>query len=593
VTSPKQLYTDRLAARRATIAALERRDRALSAARLTVFVAGVVSAALAWGWEAIPATWVGLPVACFVALILIHDRVIERLERGRAAARWFELGILRLDGRWPDTGTDGARHLRPEHPYAADLDLFGSGSLYQRLCSARTVAGEDLLADWLLAPASKDVVVARQAAIAELRDRLDLREEMALLAADVRTGVDSARLAHWGQATAVVFPPGAGPLCWIAGAAGLAALIGWPLGLGHVPLVAMAMVVGVIDRVLARRTSAVTAGLSLPPRELELLVALLQRLAEESFGAARLVELREVLRSGGATPARALDRLARLVHLLDSRGNPMFAPFAFLVLWTPLVAMAIEGWRRRYGSDVARWLAAVGELEALSSLAGYAFECPDDPFPEIASGDVRLEAHGLAHPLLDSAVAVRNDVTLDGAHRLLVISGSNMSGKSTLLRTVGTNTVLALAGAPVRAARFVLTPLEVGASIRLQDSLAQGESRFYAEILRLKAIVEQAEGERPSLYLLDEILHGTNSHDRRIGAEAVVRGLVERGSIGLVTTHDLALAKIVDALAPHAKNVHFEDRIEDGKILFDYRVREGVVTRSNALDLMRSIGLDV
>jgi DNA mismatch repair ATPase MutS len=188
---------------------------------------------------------------------------------------------------------------------------------------------------------------------------------------------------------------------------------------------------------------------------------------------------------------------------------------------------------------------------------------------------------------------VRNDVTIGGELRVLVVSGSNMSGKSTLLRTIGVNTVLALAGATVRARRLRLSPLTTGASIRVQDSLRAGESRFYAEITRLRQIMDTAAGNRPVLFLIDEFLHGTNSHDRRIGAEAIVRGLVERGAIGLITTHDLALAHIADALGPAGVNVHFEDHLENGRMTFDYRMRPGVVQKSNAIELMRSIGLEV
>ncbi len=186
-----------------------------------------------------------------------------------------------------------------------------------------------------------------------------------------------------------------------------------------------------------------------------------------------------------------------------------------------------------------------------------------------------------------------NDVSIGGQPRVLVLSGSNMSGKSTLLRAVGTNAVLAQAGAPVRARSLRLSPLAVGASIQAVDSLQEGESRFYAEILRLGAIVEQATAEPPVLFLIDEFLHGTNSHDRRIGAEAIVRGLVERGAFGFVTTHDLALTHIADALGDQGANAHFEDHLEDGKMRFDYRMRPGVVEKSNALELMRSVGLDV
>ena len=232
-------------------------------------------------------------------------------------------------------------------------------------------------------------------------------------------------------------------------------------------------------------------------------------------------------------------------------------------------------------------------MEALSSLAGYAYEHPKDPFPEIAAHGPCFEGEGLAHPFLSESTCVRNDVKLCPELRVLVVSGSNMSGKSTLLRTIGTNAVLALAGAPVRARRLRLTPLAVGTSIQRRDSLQEGVSRFYAEITRLRQLVDLTAGPLPLLFLLDELLHGTNSHDRKIGAEAIVADLVRRGAIGLLTTHDLALANIPEVLGPHAENVHFEDFLENGRLAFDYRMRSGVVRKSNALELMRSVGLKI
>jgi DNA mismatch repair ATPase MutS len=242
---------------------------------------------------------------------------------------------------------------------------------------------------------------------------------------------------------------------------------------------------------------------------------------------------------------------------------------------------------------VRGWIAAVGEIGALSSLAGYAYEHPDNSFPEFSDQGLCFEGEGLGHPLIAGDRMVRNDVRLGEDLRVLVVSGSNMSGKSTLLRTIGANTVLAMAGAPVCARRLRLSPFVVGATIRITDSLQAGSSRFYVEITRLRQLMDLTRGPRPLLFLLDELLHGTNSNDRRIGGEAVVRSLVERGAAGLLTTHDLALAHIAETLAPRAANVHFEDHLEDGKISFDYKMRPGVVEKSNALGLMRSIGLDV
>jgi len=239
------------------------------------------------------------------------------------------------------------------------------------------------------------------------------------------------------------------------------------------------------------------------------------------------------------------------------------------------------------------WLDALGDGEALVSLAGLAYERPNYTWPEIAEGAPRYEAAALAHPLLSEAQCVRNDVRLDVACPVLIVSGSNMSGKSTLLRAIGLSAALAQAGGPVAAERFTLSPVSIGAVIRVEDSVRQGASMFYAEIERFRALLDLADGPRPLLFLSDEILHGTNTHDRVEGAKALLRALLERNALGLATTHDLALTEFVRELDGKARNVHFQDELHDGKLVFDYTLREGVVKKSNAIELMRSIGLPV
>ena len=307
----------------------------------------------------------------------------------------------------------------------------------------------------------------------------------------------------------------------------------------------------------------------------------------------RLRELHADLISENVRASACIKRLHKLIAAHEMRNNQLFAVVALMLMWDVHFAYAFEAWRKRYGASVKKWLDALGELEALCSLAAYHYERPGDPFPEIAGQEPVFDGVDVGHPLLASTACVRNTVRLDEKTRLFMVSGSNMSGKSTLLRTVGINVVLALAGAPVRAKALRVSPLAVGATLRVQDSIQSGDSRFYAEIRRLHQLSEIAGGSVPILFLLDEILHGTNSHDRKIGAEAVIRRFLDSGGIGLVTTHDLALTQAVDAFAPVAVNVHFEDHIEDGKLAFDYTMRPGVVEKSNALELMRRIGLDV
>ncbi len=288
-----------------------------------------------------------------------------------------------------------------------------------------------------------------------------------------------------------------------------------------------------------------------------------------------------------------MSRLRTLVDFIDSRDNLILKIVDVPLMYSVQVAFAAERWRHEHGQAVRRWLHAVGEIEALLSLATYSYEHPGDPFPEFTNEAASIEAEQIGHPLIADARCVRNHVTIASDTRVLLVSGSNMSGKSTLMRAIGINTVLAMAGGAVRAQNMRLSPLSVAASIRINDSLQEGSSRFYAEITRLRQIFDLADGPVPLLFLLDEVLQGTNSSDRRIGAEGIVRALVDRGAIGLVSTHDLALTEIGAALNGRLRNVHFQDEIENGRMKFDYKLREGIVTKSNGLELMRSIGLKV
>jgi hypothetical protein len=351
--------------------------------------------------------------------------------------------------------------------------------------------------------------------------------------------------------------------------------------------------------------TAMLGAVQQPQKDLQVLRDLLAILERQQFQSPKLVALSSRLNAGGAPASRLIGRLTRLTDMLSFKGLDamilfvsimafgIVIPFSVLILLKPQVAFAIEGWRSRWGTLVGPWLTAVGEFEALCALASYAYEHPHNPMPEIVEDGPTFEGEDLRHPLIPSSQCVGNSVRLNKDLQLLVVSGSNMSGKSTLLRTVGVNAVLAMAGAPVPSRRLRMSPLALGATMRVRDSLQEGTSRFYAEIVRIREIVTEASGEVPALFLLDEILHGTNSHDRAIGAEGIVKALLARGAIGLVTTHDLALARVAEALAPRAANVHFEDHFEGGRLVFDYRMRPGVVQKSNALDLMRVVGLEV
>jgi ABC-type transport system involved in cytochrome c biogenesis ATPase subunit len=591
---PRAVYRRRLASRRADLSARRRADARLSLLRLLVFLG---AAALVWPvvmTRALSWTWMIVPAVAFAAVAWAHDRVIRSRTAAGRAVRFYEAGLARIDDRWAGSGIQGTAYLDPEHPYADDLDLFGPGSLFELICTARTRTGERTLARWLLDAAPPDEIRQRQEAVRELQTALDLREDLARLGEDVRADDDPDALAAWAGAAPVLAARWPVWLGAVLAAGNVAAGIGWLWGAtGRWPLVVVVAASLAFTLGFRSRVRRVLGGASRPQHELELLAGVLARLERERFRSPRLRSLRTALEADGPVASRRIARLARLVELNDSRRNMIFAPIAATLLLGTQLAFALERWRAATGGAVARWLDAVGQIESLCAIAALAYERPEDVFPEIVEGGPRLEGEELGHPLLPRTVCVRNDIALGSPARLLLVSGSNMSGKSTLLRTVGVLSVLAQAGAPVRARRLSLSPLAVGACLNVRDSLRHGMSHFYAEIRRLRSIVDLGGARRPLLFLLDEILHGTNSHDRRIGAEAVIQELLHRGGIGLVTTHDLALAAIVDALGAQAANVHFEDRIEDGRISFDYRLRPGVVRKSNALELMRRVGLNV
>ena len=610
--NPETEYARRLESLRAQQAILDRRHRRLGGTNLVVLglAALVVIGALAF--RAFSILWVLVPGATVVVLASFHAGVFRSLRNCGRIIAFYERGLARLGGQWIGHGEQGARFLDPNHPYARDLDIFGQGSLFELLSTARTPMGEETLAHWLLEAAPLDEVQARQAAVNDLRGRLNLREDLAVLGEDVRHVVEPDALAAWGEAAPVLkAAPIARAVLVLLALVWLASLWTW-FARGHWDLTLAASVLNLCVQYRFRKQmlkiappvgvlAAADEAVDQPARlsvegvapELKLLSAILARLDRETFASAKLIDLQAALRTEGVAPARAVKRLSTVVDHLESRRNPMLAFLDPFIFWSLQCAFAVERWRSRFGGVLRAWLDAVGEIEALSSLANYAYEHPADVFPGFTAEAPWFEAEGLAHPLIPEGRAVRNDLRLGTDLRLLVISGPNMAGKSTLIRAVGVNTVLGQCGSPVRALRLTLSPLAVSASICVLDSLQGGISRFYAEITRLKQITDMTSGPRHVLFLLDELLNGTNSHDRRVGAEALVRSLVGRGAIGLVSTHDLALARLADDPALRAANFHFADHLKDGELSFDFRLSPGVVETTNALKLMRSIGLEV
>jgi hypothetical protein len=609
-SGPDVEYRIRLSALAREEAGLRKNDRRFVAAKILVLVLGALMAAWMMKYEPSRLPLLAIVLAVFAGTFVLHERVLRSLRRTAQRTRFYERGLARLEGRWPGTGRQGEQFLEPSHPYARDLDLFGKGGLFELLCTARTRAGEQKLAAWLLAAAPVEEIALRQAAVTELAPRIDFQEHAALAGEDVQTaGAQTPEaLAAWAESTQqgaadhgwlrLVVPTLAAcwilsVLLWLFSRLGVGAL--WHWGAVALGFSALNLALSYLWR---KGTAESAEAVEAAGHELPLLAAVFGAIEQEQFTSAKLTRLQARLKSAGLPPSRAIAKLNGYRDNLMSAHNILVQVVDPVIFWTRQWTWAAERWRSRYGASVRDWMNAAAEVEALLALAIFRNEHPEYIFPEFASDGPYLEADELAHPLVQER-AVGNDVKLGNASssegseelRLVIISGPNMAGKSTFIRSVGVNAVLAQAGAPVRARKMVLSELQVAASICVLDSLQGGLSRFYAEITRLKQIYDLTAKDLPVLFLLDELLSGTNSHDRRVGTESVVRGLLRHRGVGIVTTHDLALTAIVDTLNGQAANYHFGDTFAEGKLSFDYRLSPGIAESTNALELMRSIGL--
>lgn len=595
MAEPKLEYTKRLEKFQKRIAEKDAEHLRVGYAKLAVIGAALALLWCVFGQRWLTAWWLAVPIVGYVALATLHGRVLTAKKRANTAVEFYRKGIARIEDRWAGSGQTGERFRNANHVYAEDLDLFGKGCLFELLSTARLPMGENRLAAWLTSGSAVTEVLERQKLVEELREKLDLREDLAVLSEELGGRLNPEKLVAWAEWTSIL--PGAvwrGVMAVLALAAGAAGV--YYLSTAELwPLLSIFAVESVVLTQLRRKAHTVIEGVDCNAEGLLLFSEILARLEREPFSAQRLQAFAAELKMTGVPASAALRQFARVVYWIDASDGVLAKMAELPFLYSVQVGMAAEAWRRRWGKKLRRWAEIAGEAEALLSLSAYAYEHPNDPFPvftEPKEGLGYFEGEELGHPLLAESVCVRNSVRLDTQTRVLLVSGSNMSGKSTLLRAVGINTVLAMAGAPIRGKRLRLTPLKIGTRILSTDSLQEGRSSFYTEILHIRKVFDDANGNVPLVFLFDELLEGTNSKDRRIGAEGLIQALLKRNAIGIVTTHDLALTEISGALGSTLRNMHFEDQVADGKMKFDYKLRPGVVEKSNALELMRLIGLE-
>jgi hypothetical protein len=598
---PFRVYQDRKTAFAADLSAAQKTANTLSNIRLAVALAAF--AGFLWFVlhdSAIPAlAFLFSGIVAFVILMVRHEKVLAREKLSAQLTGINEAGIQRIEGQWTKFPVDGREFADDAHPYASDLDLFGTASLFQWMNAAQTRFGRLHLRRLLTEPPRPlDRIAEDQGMVRELAPKLDWRQRFQAAggfppAPPVKE--DPETLLSWAEDESEIFPnPGLVavlrflPILSIALA--LYILVRYGLSALLIPPFLLHLIIASFYQ---RRNGGIQVALARQVKNLEIYLDLLRAIEGAGFTGAALQSLSGRLKTRADAPAsEAILRLQRIGEHMETRLNPVlsFLVNAFM-LWDIQWLWAFRRWRGENGKSLRAWLDTIARLETLSSLAIPAFENPDWTFPEVRDGEPLVDARQMAHPLIPKRVRVGNDLRIGKPGEVLIITGSNMSGKSTMMRTVGVNLVLAYSGAPVCANGFRCARVEVNTSMRLKDDLEKRISSFYAELLRIKGIVEAAKSGKKVLFLVDEIFRGTNSKDRHEGAMTVLRQLHGLKAAGLVSTHDLELARL-EAMEPESfRNHHFQEKYEDGKIRFDYKMEDGVSRTTNAIHLIRMVGL--
>jgi hypothetical protein len=612
------LYESRIQKLTSEVDALAARSARIGNLRGIAFL--VAFGALIWGMAADGATpsmvLGGAAIAAFLWLVRAHAVLSGEEAYQQRLLAVNQRAQLRVTGHARvliDDGADLTEELataagneaaaKRARTLADDLDLFGKASLFQRISVAHTRFGRSSLGRALLAEPNPESIHKRQAAVRALAPELELRQRIEALASALTRGkggttvasaLDPEPLLKWAESEPRLSKRPI--LIWIArllAACNVALLLASWEGLVPGFYLVAPLTVSLIVLFAARAdTHSAFAAVATREGALSGYDKLLEAIETSTADAELLQELRERLRRGNSTPSKAMSELRSAVSYFELRYQGLIYPFAnMFLLWDVHCTVKLERWQARFGKGARDWFQVLGEIEGLSSLAGLSFDEPNFCFPTLVD-EPRLVAEGLAHPLITSG-RVGNDVTLTGPGHALLVTGSNMSGKSTLLRSVGVAYALANSGGPVCATRFELGKVRLATSLRIRDSLEEGVSHFYAELQKLKAVLDATTEPLPVLFLLDEILHGTNSRERQIGARWILAELLQRGALGAISTHDMELCRLPPEQMSHVQLVHLREDVKGQEMTFDYRLRAGPVSEGNALRLMRRIGLPV
>jgi len=598
-TNPEEIYKQRIDTFESQIQLLRRKETLLSAIKLVAVVCGILLLVkLATKFTSAPLLAFIVVLILFIVAVAIHENIIKMRKFQEALKTINENEIRATLGEFLDFDK-GEEFISTDHAYSSDLDIFGDRSVFHYLNRTTTSIGKRFLSNWLTTfpeDLSIEKVKEKQEVVQELAGKVDLRQN---IQAHGRFIEDSMKRlesfqdlfdepdAVLGKMPLIIFIH-LFPLFTLGAVVSVFFHVSWLVPLGLV------LVQGIVNRLTGKARQRIY---NLSSRNAKILTAyskITAELEKEIFVCKKLNEYKSELFLEDKSASSHIKKLSTLLGYFDMRLSKEFhLPFNNLLFWDLHCVYRIEKWKKKTGPVIHKWFDVIGNFEALSTFSNALFNNPDWTMPEMSGLDFRLEARSIGHPLIPKMENIRNDIFLKQKGNILIVTGPNMSGKTTFLKTLGVNIVLAIAGGPVCAKRFVLSPLKIYTSMKVTDSLDKKLSLFYAELQRLKMIMDAILRKEPVFFLIDEMLKGTNESDRHKGAMALIKQLVENDADGLLATHDLGLTKLEQDYAEKISNYHFDGYIEEDKLLFDYELKTGICQSSNALELMKKVGIKV
>lgn len=593
--NPENHYTERLSLTKGQLQQVKKQIFRISMLRLTLFIAGVAGIYFFFSQTPLLIVCICLTFLPLFILVKIHNRFFIRKEWLETQARIIQEELQALSGDY-SSFEDGKEYVNPEHPYSFDLDIFGRRSLFQSINRTCTFFGKDRLAKWLQNHLHKKTSIEkRQEMVREISEHTLFREQFRV-AGLVHHGQssDGEKIQAWSQSPAQYLHAGwVKAFIWgvpvINSLLLITSLIGWTsfscLGLSFGIFLVLSF--GIIKRATYIQE---TYGKQL--KSLNGYARLIALAKAEDWKSAGMLELMERFNLNGQSPVQALQQLSKELDRLDLRNNQfLYVLLEGSIFFQLQEIVRIERWKVRYGQYISEWLETVGELDALCSLGTFAYNHPQYTYPELTEKPFCFLATQMGHPLMPVSQCVKNDATIPSRPFFLIITGANMAGKSTYLRTIGVNYLLACVGAPVCCERLKLHPNQLITSLRTSDSLSDNESYFFAELKRLKRIIDLLNQGQQLFIILDEILKGTNSMDKQKGSFDLIRQFMQMKANGIIATHDLLLGSLIKQFPEEIRNYCFEADIKDNELTFSYKLREGVAQNMNACFLMKKMGI--